>query len=603
MFDYLIVKIAITFLVLYGFIRFREKCVMDKIVMFGGQTALLVMLWLPSFFRGLPLSLLVFLLSLAILPTAWLWIYEFRCITDYVDIVEMRRTKNGEIKKKIVGSERQCPRWLALAEVEVTLIGGLILWTRLATWYGYRRWTWLANCYNVFTFILVLAAIVTAFYAVYEAFFKKYEEGRLWGTPKEEYEADWVPAEGDRRICCVLGIIAMILLFCCGSKLIKARVKLPNMSCFNTKSLVSDIVKDAQNNTDKVDPVTTTTTETTVTVEEPTATTPTPAPTPSVTEYEVSGYSDEALIAEFGYPRNFKGSSTLTEMDARVKATSVYDAVTYNVDEICEEMLANPIYLSDVALALEEAGLVGDSDWFKEFKSSFDPVTTNWWYKWIEKTNGEWKTTMEYHLLACRFVCGLEYDGVAEANEITVKVHFPLNPEMEVAYRSETSEKYPFWIYKAYFKDGKVVTFGINQLDYRWAIITQTSVKKDPTPTPTPKKDPPPVVSTPTPVPTATPTPEPTSTPTPEPTSTPTPAPTATPTPAPTPTPSPTPTPAPTPTPSPTPTPVPEKDPAKRPTDGPGGGGLVGTPTPTPKPEETPVPTATPQPRPKRTAY
>ncbi|WAM33654.1 S-layer homology domain-containing protein [Caldicellulosiruptor morganii] len=137
------------------------------------------------------------------------------------------------------------------------------------------------------------------------------------------------------------------------------------------------------------------------------------------------------------------------------------------------------------------------------------------------------------------------------------------------------------------------------------------------TPTPTPTATP---TETPTPTPTATPTETPAPTPTATPTETPTPTPTATPTETPTPTPTATPTETPTPTPTATPTETPTPTPTATPTLPIGSpiipGPIVGpvvtpeptasvTPTPTVAPTETPVstpvpkPTVTPKPTPE----
>lgn len=284
------------------------------------------------------------------------------------------------------------------------------------------------------------------------------------------------------------------------------------------------------------------------------------APTPTeekltVTESEVTTFTEEQLTKVFGEVRNFRDASTLARMEERRKATGFYDAVSFDVKDVVEEILSNPIYLSGVDQCLREVGLVGQSTWAKEFEASFEPVSTEWWSKWIERTDdGTWKVTREYHLIACRYACifvGFEAQGLVQPANVTVKKHWGLDPEMEVCIPSNTNEKYPFYSYKAIYKDGKEIEIGINQLDGRWAIII--SVRPKPTSTPKPTTTPKPTKK-PTPTPTKKPDPTPTSTPTPSPTSTPTSTPTATPTPDPTATP--TPVIAPTVTPTPTPSPV-----------------------------------------------
>lgn len=590
MLDMLTFIICLLVIAICGVIRFNDKYRDENGVLVGLIVLAAILFVRPKFITKFPFSI-IGLLGLVVLVAAWFLVREFSAIDDYIDVVKEERKQGGEIEEVFVRNERQCPRWLALGLVEACLLGGLVFWTRVSKWHFYKKYKFITFAYDLFLWIIVLGAIAVAIYAIYYAFKKAWN-----GGIKKDIE-DFKQAPRDRKMMAILGIIAMVFMFATGGKFVKAKLRCPKFTGFGKVTTIS--ASQTNNNQNKTEPTNAKAAETPTPT--PTAA-PKEEPTPVISEEEVTGYSDEKLLEAFGQPYIFKGTSTLTELEDRVKATGVVDAVTYdlNDNQIYKEILSNPIYLSDVALCWEEAGLVGDSDWFKEFKSSFDPATTNWWYRWVEKCpDGNYRVTMEYHLIACRFCCiwgGLQYVDVAEANQVTVKAHFPLNAEMEVAFRSETIEGYPWWIYEAVFKDGRVVQLGINQLDYRWA-ITQIKIKRDPTPTPTatptPPKDPP------TNKPTATPTPTPTETPTPTPVATSTPTPTATPTSTPTPTP----TPTSTPTPSPTPTPIPEKDPAKRPIDGPGGGGLVGTPTPTPKPEETPVPTATPQPRPPRIAY
>lgn len=249
------------------------------------------------------------------------------------------------------------------------------------------------------------------------------------------------------------------------------------------------------------------TTQTTAATSQSTSeTTKKPDPDPIPSEADVEKYSDEYLEKKCGEPRVFKNTSTKLTEGERVKATGgIYDAVTFKVspkepiiDGVLEEMLSNPIYLSGVDLALREVGLVGQSDWAKKFHDSFDPVTTEWWEKWIEKdkATGVWHVTKEYHLIAARYCCiveGMQYIKAVEGCK--VKAHFPLNVEMEVCYKSTSQEKYPFWVFKFQFKDGRKIFIGINQLDYRWAIIppvaTPTPTKKvTPTPTETKKVTP-----------------------------------------------------------------------------------------------------------------
>lgn len=258
---------------------------------------------------------------------------------------------------------------------------------------------------------------------------------------------------------------------------------------------------------------TTETTETTIGVVTPT---PTPTPAPSISEEDASSYTDEQLLLIYGQPREFKRTSTKIDVEPRVEATKIFDAVTYNVspeglDGICEEILANPIYLSGVDPALRECKIVGQSDWANKFRSSYEPVTTEWWEQWIEKdaATGKWYVTKEYHLIACRYCCiikGLQF--YREVDQAKVDVHFPLNVEMEVCYRSENDEKYPFWVYRFIFKDGRVIFIGINKIDYRWAILkpvpTPTPTTKPPTPTPTTTEPPTPTPTTKPPTPTPT---------------------------------------------------------------------------------------------------
>ena len=109
------------------------------------------------------------------------------------------------------------------------------------------------------------------------------------------------------------------------------------------------------------------------------------------TEADATSISVELLKKRFGEAPEFKSTSTLAEEGKRVEATKIYDAVTYkvvppdNLEGIIKEILSNPIYLSGVDLALREVKLVGQSDWSNKFHQSFDPLTTGWWEKWVEK--------------------------------------------------------------------------------------------------------------------------------------------------------------------------------------------------------------------------
>ena len=222
--------------------------------------------------------------------------------------------------------------------------------------------------------------------------------------------------------------------------------------------------------------------------------TPTPTPKPSTSEEEASSWTDEALFKRFGDGREFKPSSTKVLTGERVEATGIFDAVTYDVkpeglDGVVEEILSNPIYLSGVDQALREIGVVGESDWAKKFTPSYEPVTTEWWEQWIEKKDGKWYVTREYFLIAARYaviVQGLQY--YRDVEKADAKVHFPLNVEMEVCYRSEKGEDYPFWVYRYVYKDGRVEYIGINKMDWRWAVIPPVPT---PTPTSTPTPTPP----------------------------------------------------------------------------------------------------------------
>ena len=265
----------------------------------------------------------------------------------------------------------------------------------------------------------------------------------------------------------------------------------------------------------------------------PTQEAPTPTEKPeeklTVTENEVTTFTEEQLTKVFGEVRNFRDASTLAKMEERRKATGFYDAVSFDVKDVIEEILSNPIYLSGVDQCLREVGLVGQSAWAKEFEKSFEPVSTEWWSKWIERADdGTWKVTREYHLIACRYACifvGFEANGLVQPANVTVKKHWGLDPEMEVCILSETNEKYPFYSYKAIYKDGKEIEIGINKLDGRWAIII--SAKPKPTSTPKPTTTPKPTKKPdPTPKPTKKPTQQPTKEPTQQPAQDPTTAPT-----------------------------------------------------------------------------
>ena len=258
-------------------------------------------------------------------------------------------------------------------------------------------------------------------------------------------------------------------------------------------------------------PISAATTETTTTSTE----TPTPTPPPTPDEETVSSYTDEQLLQLFGQqPREFKRTSTKLDLEPRVEATGIFDAVTYNVkpeglDGICEEILSNPIYLTGADQALREVGVIGESDWAKKFFDSYNPITTEWWEQWIEKdaASGKWYVTKEYHLIASRYCCiimGMQY--WRDIDKADIKCHWPLNVEMEYCFKSDEGEDYPFWVYRLVFKDGRIIYIGINQLDYRWAIIPPVPT---PTPTSTPTPTPPPDTPTPTP-PTSTSTPTPT---------------------------------------------------------------------------------------------
>ena len=233
---------------------------------------------------------------------------------------------------------------------------------------------------------------------------------------------------------------------------------------------------------------------------EPTSTTTNPSDEQKApTEADATNISVALLEKRYGKAPEFKSTSTLAEEGERSKATGIYDAVTYKVvppdtlEGVIKEMLSNPIYLSDVDLALREVKLVGQSDWSNKFHNSFDPLTTGWWEKWVEKrSDGKWYVTKAYHEIAMRYACiveGMQFVKVVKDGQ-KAKVHFPLNVEMEVAYRSTNQEKYPFWIYRFRFKDGREVFIGINQVDYRWAIFPPV-----PTPTPTKKVTPTPTES------------------------------------------------------------------------------------------------------------
>ena len=217
------------------------------------------------------------------------------------------------------------------------------------------------------------------------------------------------------------------------------------------------------------------------------------------TEADATSIPVELLKKRFGEAPEFKSTSTLAEEGKRVEDTKIYDGVTYkvvppdNLEGIIKEILSNPIYLSGVDLALREAKLVGQSDWSNKFHQSFDPLTTGWWEKWVEKrSDGKLYVTEAYYEIAMRYACiveGMQYVKVVKDGQ-KAKVHFPLNVEMEVCYKSTNQEKYPFWIYKFQFKDGREVFIGINQVDYRWAIFPPV-----PTPTPTKKVTPTPTES------------------------------------------------------------------------------------------------------------
>ena len=252
------------------------------------------------------------------------------------------------------------------------------------------------------------------------------------------------------------------------------------------------------------------------------APTSTPTPSPGPSEEEVSDYPAEVLHAKYGQsPVEFKNSSTKFVLQERVDATGFADGVTYGVkpaidptsdrplEGIVEEILSNPVYLTGVDQALREVGFIGNSTWSQEFLESYDPFTTEWWCKWIEKgPDGKWYVTEEYFLIAARYACiieGLSY--YAEVDKTDVIAHWPLDPEREICIRSEQGEDYPFWVFRLLFKDGREVFIGINEKDWRWAVLPPV-----PTPTPTGTPTPTPSEDEPTPTPSEDePTPTPTS--------------------------------------------------------------------------------------------
>ena len=564
--------IFLLILLFAGFVSVKRLAGIEK-SLFGGQFALIVVLFVGLCFDNkwvnIPLTVLIAALTFA---GAFFWMADFKYLAHKFDDPE----DNTPTPRQIL----VCPRMVAIAMVASYLSAGIVWLTEFGT-----MWSWIS-------WILVVLAVVLFACAI------------RWAWEQNVWNKNHSAASGKELVSSVIWAILVAILICVSA--IKVRAQLRNPFDFGEKRVTIGVVNPTPTPAPAISGV-----------PAPPTSTPTPTPPAKTVEEIVNSYSDQQLLDIFGEPRPFNTKSTYPRWNERAAATGLIDAVTFaTVDDVecldvVNETLTNDIYAADAAEAFIEVDLLGESQWIKDFQAEYMSGKKDWVESGLEVVDGVRIHTMERHLTLCRIAIAelaLQEIGYFEPNQLTVQVHWGLVPELEQPVRLTTCDEYPFYVYRAMWKDGRMVYFGINARDYRWAIITLIG---DPTPTPTPKDTPtptPPKDNTPTPSPTPSNTPSPTPTPpkdnTPTPSPTPTPSNTPTPTPSNTPTPSPSPTPSPTPTntPTPTPTPTPKKDPGQRPIEGPGGGGVVGTPTPSPKPEATPTPSPTPQPRPPRIA-
>ena len=248
--------------------------------------------------------------------------------------------------------------------------------------------------------------------------------------------------------------------------------------------------------------------------------TTTPAPTTAPAEEQqttkvdellklVSTFDDEALLYNFGAPRQFDPRSTLAYLDKRSAATGILDAVTYNLTAtgnnwLVDNMLANPIYVQGADLMFRKLGIIDETTAWAKAEDDFNKAIER-------KEDGKWYVTLEQHLTAAKYTMLLTAAKYLDEPVDNFKLieHYPLDPDREVVITSTEPEKYEFYLFQFETKDGSKSYFGINKLDGRFAVFER--VKAAPKPTATPKP-------TSTPKPSPTPTPQPTPTPTPKPT-------------------------------------------------------------------------------------
>ncbi len=213
----------------------------------------------------------------------------------------------------------------------------------------------------------------------------------------------------------------------------------------------------------------------------------------------------EYLKGVYGNQRVFNPKSTLAGYyEIRIAETGLNDAVTYGIDEtsnswLCEEILSNPIYLQDAILCFEEIyPMMSETAWVKGVMEKDYRDQT------VIAEDGTIYVALGTHIAGCRvmeLISGAEYLGVYDNYKVVC--HFPLDPAAERPYKSEVAEKYhEFHVFRlTEDKEGRVYYFGINNKDWRFAILNPPATPNPPKPVPpTPPITPnPPTPPTPTP--------------------------------------------------------------------------------------------------------
>ena len=422
--------ILLFILLIAGFVSVKRFANIEKIL-FGGQFALIALLFVGLYFKNnwinVPLTILVALFTFA---GALLWIADFEYLAYKFDDP---KDSNPNPRQILV-----CPRIVAIAMVASYLVAGLV-WIAEFGIVGWSGILWILAIIGVILFACAIR----------------------WAWQQDVWNHEHTGASGKEIVLSVIWAALVVLLVYLGGRKVWAQLKNP-FDGGNQKVITIGGISGV--------------TPTPAPTQTPALTeTPTPTPPTQSIEEIVNSYSEEQILEIFGEPQPLNTKSTYPRWDERTAATGFIDAMTFvgPEDGECEcldvvhETITNDPYAAGACEALVEGGLLGESQWVKDFRAEYLSGKDDWIESGLETKDGVKYHTRERHITLCKIAIAelaLQEVGLYNPDQLEVKVHWGLNAELEQPVRLTTPDKYPFWVYKAVKKDGREVYFGIKCL-------------------------------------------------------------------------------------------------------------------------------------------